>query len=190
MILKGCRWTNYHDGFIPLQLVFFSWTQLLILANLGPLVPQRPHRPSAFFFPRKKIFPPVKIFGFSPVKKIFFPWKSRGNFPWKINSPREIFGQIPPVKTWTWAWFFFLIPPVPRKCQKEKISQKFIEAMQKTYLSSILWRSLVEKSGLSNEKYTAVLKLVLYTINLQRLSTDFFNHDCKIADFSLTKITR
>ena len=52
-----------------------------------------------FFFPVKKKFSPVKFFGFPPVKKKSFPWKIIGNCPWKINSPREIFCQNPPVKT-------------------------------------------------------------------------------------------
>ena len=29
--------------------------------------------------------------------------------------------------------------------------------------------------------------VLLYTINLQRLGNDFFNHDCKIADFHRLK---
>ena len=147
------------------------------------------HRRTVFFFPvKKKKILPVKIFGFPPVKNFSFPWKFLGNCPWKINSPREIFRQIPPVKTKNVGVKKNknFRPWKPRECQKEKISWNFIKVIQKTYLSSILWWSNAEKSGLSNEKYTGVLKLVLYTINLQRLSTDF-NHDCKIADFSLTK---
>ena len=155
------------------------------------------------------------VFFFSPWKIFFLPWNFLDFRPWKfepsrenilktarenLKVPREIFRQISPVKTENGGReknenFH---PWKAQKCPWKK-NLKFPWNLRRkhTYyeicddhLSKLKhrWFFIVIRTLELKINHLFLIKL-LSTINLSRVGTDFFNHDCKITDFSFTKIT-